>query len=83
MQIEENKKKLKKLAQHNFAEMVQRRREEIKQLEGIQKRYETSKKSHDSHVEAIKKELSEVDDAIKGLRRGLQLDSFEERCKYH
>ena len=71
------------MAQQNFAEMVKKRREEIKSLEGIKKRYETSQKDHDRNVEAIKKELKKVDEDIEKLHVDFRLDSFEERCKCH
>ena len=90
LQIEASEKKKKTMSEQGFTEMVQKQREEIKTLQGIKQNYEKSKEKHDSEVEAIKKELKKVDDDIEELRevdeqlkRGIRLDSFEERCKYH
>ena len=70
--------------------MVQKQRDEISLLQGIKQTYDESKKKHDSEVEVIKEELKKVDKDIEELKkvdeqlkRGVRLDSFEERCKYH
>ena len=90
LQIEASEKKKKTMSERGFTEMVQKQREEIRSLEGIKQFYEESKKKHDSEVDAIKQELKKVDKDFEELKkvdeqlkRGVRLDSFEERCKCH